>query len=420
MADRYDPRVPLRGPAAHSVMPPQPGGQGAAARPADRRLVARQTSVARPAPVEINGRSGGFREHPADALGAVREPSTSSFAPPPRSGSLFRPKSPLPVPEWQGDGLADRVPFGVGVTDERADDEEALAPSEPVLSPHQAAKREHRPRRLGLFIGGVVLAVALAAGVAYVMLQGENPIAAPSILAPAISAARAMPADGEQNLPSNESVDETHTGAIAKVAAAASDDAPASGDHPAAGDADADQVSAGKPPPGASPAVAAVAPAEPGGAPANASGDATPASADDEGAAGNASPASAAAAGGPAPPTKPADKPAVLKARGGAISPTETDAGKPTPDSPVAPSGRVFVQVSAQKSESAARSTYRGLQVKFPSILGKLDPNIQRVDLGDKGVFYRVRVGPFAFADAQKICGNYKADSGSDCLIARH
>jgi hypothetical protein len=80
----------------------------------------------------------------------------------------------------------------------------------------------------------------------------------------------------------------------------------------------------------------------------------------------------------------------------------------------------VFVQVSAQKSESAARSTYRGLRVKFPSILGKFDPNIQRVDLGDKGVLYRVRVGPFALADAQKICSSYKADGGSDCLIARH
>jgi hypothetical protein len=294
------------------------------------------------------------------------------------------------------------------VTDERADDEGVLAPSEPVLSPHQIAKREPRPRRLGLFIGGVVLAVGLAAGVAYVMLHGENPVAAPLILAPATSAAKAMPADGEQNMPSNEGVDETHTGANAKVAAAASDDATASGDHPAAGDADADQGSAGKPPPGASPA------------PDNASGDGTPPGSDDEGAAGNASPASAAAAGGPAPPTKSADKPAVLKARGGAISPTETEAAKPTPDPPVGPSGGVFVQVSAQKSEGAARSTYRGLQVKFPAILGKFDANIQRADLGEKGVFYRVRVGPFALADAQKICGSYKADGGSDCLIARH
>ena len=83
----------------------------------------------------------------------------------------------------------------------------------------------------------------------------------------------------------------------------------------------------------------------------------------------------------------------------------------------VASSGGVFVQVSAQKSEDAAKSTYRELQVKFPNILGKLDPNILRADLGDKGVYYRVRVGPFASADAQKICGNYKA-AGGDCIIA--
>jgi hypothetical protein len=77
------------------------------------------------------------------------------------------------------------------------------------------------------------------------------------------------------------------------------------------------------------------------------------------------------------------------------------------------------VQVSSQKSERAAKSTYRGLQAKFPAIFGKLDPNIQRADFDGKGVYYRVRVGPFAFADAQKICGSYKA-AGGDCLIAQH
>ena len=91
---------------------------------------------------------------------------------------------------------------------------------------------------------------------------------------------------------------------------------------------------------------------------------------------------------------------------------------EPTPDSPAAQLDGAFVQVSAQKSESAAKSIYRGLRVKFPAIFGKLHPNIQRADLGDKRVYYRVRVGPFALADAKKICGNYKA-AGSDCVIAR-
>jgi hypothetical protein len=150
--------------------------------------------------------------------------------------------------------------------------------------------------------------------------------------------------------------------------------------------------------------------------PASASGDAAPASDDSAAAGGITASASAAAARGQTLPTKPADQPAVLAASGGAI---EAKADKTTPDSPVAPSERVFVQVSAQKSESAAKSTYHGLRAKFPAIFGNLDPNIQRADLGNKGVFYRVRVGPFALADAQKICGSYKAVGGSDCIIAR-
>jgi hypothetical protein len=290
----------------------------------------------------------------------------------------------VPEPQPQGE-LADPVSFGLGATKEEADDEETLAASEPVLSHDKIAKRGHRHRRLGLFIGGGVLAVAVAAGVTYVMVQGKSSVAARPQIAAAVSSPKViLPDNGEQNLPSNESVDGTQTGSIGKKASAASDDAAASGAHLAAGvapanEADADQVSAGKPPSGASPAPGAIAPAEPGGVLANASGD-------------DASAASAAAAIGSQPATKPADR----------------------------PPGGVFIQFSAQKSETAARSSYHGLRTKFPTILGKLDPNIQRADLGDKGVFYRVRIGPFALADAQKICGNYKAVGGDDCLIARH
>jgi hypothetical protein len=125
----------------------------------------------------------------------------------------------------------------------------------------------------------------------------------------------------------------------------------------------------------------------------------------------------AAVAKPPTPPAKPADKPVVLASRG-PIDLTPSKGAKPSPAVPAAaPAGSAFVQVSAQKSEDAAKSAYRDLQAKFPTIFGKLDPNIQRADLGDKGVYFRVRVGPFASADAQKVCGNYKA-AGGDCIIA--
>src|SRR5262249_14996018 len=95
-------------------------------------------------------------------------------------------------------------------------------------------------------------------------------------------------------------------------------------------------------------------------------------------------------------------KPVVIASRGVSFDVMPASAG-------------VFVQIAIEKSEDEAKTTYHDLQVKFPTILGKLDPNIQRADLGDKGVYFRVRVGPFvSAADAQKVCGNYKA-AGGDC-----
>ena len=44
--------------------------------------------------------------------------ATKSLRAPPRGATLFRPKSPVSEPEWQGDELADGLPFGAGATTE--------------------------------------------------------------------------------------------------------------------------------------------------------------------------------------------------------------------------------------------------------------------------------------------------------------
>jgi hypothetical protein len=159
---------------------------------------------------------------------------------------------------------------------------------------------------------------------------------------------------------------------------------------------------------------------QPGSIPSSAAGAAIPASDDSAAATDDASGAPAAPAEPPTPPAKPVNKPIIFPSRGGPISLAPNKAGKLLASSRAGHSSDVFVQLSAQKSQGAAKSTYHGLQTKFPTILGNLDPTIQRADLGDKGVVYRVRIGPFALADAQKFCGSYKAVGGSDCLIARH
>ncbi len=87
------------------------------------------------------------------------------------------------------------------------------------------------------------------------------------------------------------------------------------------------------------------------------------------------------------------------------------------PQAPTA-SGGMLVQVSSQRSEDAARTTFRELQARYPRILGPYDIDIQRANLGERGIFFRVRVGPFSPADAQRLCDDLKA-AGGDCLLSR-
>jgi hypothetical protein len=80
-------------------------------------------------------------------------------------------------------------------------------------------------------------------------------------------------------------------------------------------------------------------------------------------------------------------------------------------------SGGFLVQLSSQKTEAEATSSFRSLQAKFPNELGGKNPIIRRADLGAKGVFYRTMVGPFASAqEANQFCASYKA-SGGHCVV---
>jgi SPOR domain len=90
------------------------------------------------------------------------------------------------------------------------------------------------------------------------------------------------------------------------------------------------------------------------------------------------------------------------------------------PAAPVATSGGYAVQVSSQRSEQEAQSSFRDLQAKYPNQLGGRAPIIRRADLGAKGIFFRAMVGPFTSADeAIELCSNLKAAGGS-CLVQKN
>jgi cell division protein FtsN len=94
---------------------------------------------------------------------------------------------------------------------------------------------------------------------------------------------------------------------------------------------------------------------------------------------------------------------------------------------PIAPSGAAstggggyLVQVSSQRNESDAQTSYRVLQGKFPNVLGSRSPVIRRADLGEKGIYYRAMVGPFGSPEeASQFCGSLKT-AGGQCVVQRN
>ena len=100
------------------------------------------------------------------------------------------------------------------------------------------------------------------------------------------------------------------------------------------------------------------------------------------------------------------------------------NAAAPAPSSAreetAAAAGAGYVQVSSQRSEAEAQAAYRELQAKFPQQLGSRHAVFRRADLGEKGVYYRALVGPFATAEqASAFCTNLKAAGGS-CFMQRN
>ena len=85
-----------------------------------------------------------------------------------------------------------------------------------------------------------------------------------------------------------------------------------------------------------------------------------------------------------------------------------------------AEAGGYMVQVSSERTQAHAQASYRALQAKYPAVLGSRRPSIKRADLGEKGIFFRTQVGPFAAAEeAGKMCNSLKA-AGGQCIVQRN
>ncbi|MEO0383270.1 MAG: SPOR domain-containing protein [Pseudomonadota bacterium] len=102
-----------------------------------------------------------------------------------------------------------------------------------------------------------------------------------------------------------------------------------------------------------------------------------------------------------------------------ATQPVTTAPATTQPITPASvPAGDFVVQLASLRSEDEARATFGRLQNRFGSILSGFGPNIQRADLGDRGIYHRVRVGPMDRAAADSLCQRYQS-AGGDCFVQR-
>ena len=78
------------------------------------------------------------------------------------------------------------------------------------------------------------------------------------------------------------------------------------------------------------------------------------------------------------------------------------------------------VQVTSRTSQTGALAAFADMQQKYPSLIGEFAPDIQRADLGSKGVWYRLRVGPVSGKTAAAdLCTNLKQAGHPGCFVRR-
>ena len=73
-----------------------------------------------------------------------------------------------------------------------------------------------------------------------------------------------------------------------------------------------------------------------------------------------------------------------------------------------------------QVTEEEARASFKVLATKYAAVFGDREPYIKRVNIPEKGTFYRANVGPFATSsEANHFCSNLKI-VGGQCIVQKN
>ena len=91
----------------------------------------------------------------------------------------------------------------------------------------------------------------------------------------------------------------------------------------------------------------------------------------------------------------------------------------PAPTATAAPLAGFRIQLAALRSRADAEAAWRRLKRANGDLLGALEAEVARVDLADKGIFYRLRAGPLASAaKAGALCARLKSRK-LECFVVK-
>lgn len=97
--------------------------------------------------------------------------------------------------------------------------------------------------------------------------------------------------------------------------------------------------------------------------------------------------------------------------------PKESTVAVPAPAPAVVKAGQFMVQLSALKTEASAKAEWKRITKQNADILGGFEMNIQRADLGARGIFWRLRAAYLPDRKAaQDVCDKLK-ERKVGCLI---
>jgi cell division protein FtsN len=91
----------------------------------------------------------------------------------------------------------------------------------------------------------------------------------------------------------------------------------------------------------------------------------------------------------------------------------------PAAAKPVAAGGSYVLQIGAYKSQADADAAWKSYKGKHAALLSGYSDDVQQADLGDKGTWYRLRVGGLSDKEvATALCDRLKADGGA-CILGK-